>query len=488
MELPAEPVDFLIIGGGSAGCALTSRLSEDPATRVLLCEAGRDVTPSNIPSVLASPYPGRTYFQQEWLWGSLQASRGDSGTNQPTEPWFYEQARLLGGGSSINGICANRGSPHDYDEWASKGAHGWSWSDVLPYFKQLETDADYGEPLHGKSGPVPIQRHREQDWTGYTRVMAKIFADMGYAMHEDQNGPWTDGIFPTTFNVDPNGRRGSAALVYLSPEVRKRPNLTVLTETSLDRLVIKAGRVAAARFTRGNGESLTIKARQVIVSSGALQSPVVLMRSGIGPGAHLAEHGIPVQVDRPGVGENLQEHPNIGISGYLHPSARLPSREVHHLQALLRYSSNIDGIQPGDMHVAIAARGGWHAVGQRIGTLGFSATSRISDRPRAAVVVAGQALRHRLPHAVRSARYGAAEGGVPHRRACDDRSKAGRRGAGRVPQRLLAAHPRTDAARCAQRRDHRDGGAADGSQQRHPQEGHDLCGRHREYRRRTGGQ
>jgi len=102
MELPSEPVDFLIVGGGSAGCALACRLSEDPATRVVLAEAGRDVTPADIPAVLASPYPGRTYFQSEWLWGSLQASRGDSGTNQPTEPWFYEQARLLGGGSPPN--------------------------------------------------------------------------------------------------------------------------------------------------------------------------------------------------------------------------------------------------------------------------------------------------------------------------------------------------------------------------------------------------
>ena len=206
MDLSSEPVDFLIIGGGSAGCALASRLSEDPATRVLLCEAGRDVTPSNIPSVLSSAYPGRTYFQQEWLWGSLQASRGDSGTNQPTEPWLYEQARLLGGGSSINGICANRGSPYDYDEWAAMGAHGWSWPEVLPYFKKLETDADYGEPLHGKSGPVPIQRHRRVGLDWLHTHHGEDLRRYGLCQQDDQNGPWADGVFPTTINVDPNGR------------------------------------------------------------------------------------------------------------------------------------------------------------------------------------------------------------------------------------------------------------------------------------------
>lgn len=387
MDLSSDPVDFLIVVGGSAGCALAARLSEDATTRVLLAEAGRDVTPDDIPALLASPYPGRTYFQTEWLWPSLQASRGDSGTNQPTPPWFYEQARLLGGGSSINGICANRGSPYDYEEWAAKGAHGWGWSDMLPYFKKLETDAGFGEPLHGKSGPMPIQRHRRDDWTGFTRTMARIFGDMGYAMQEDQNGPWADGVFPTTFNVDQQGRRGSAALVYLSPEVRRRPNLTILTDTPLDQLIVSGGRVQSARFTRGD-ETLSIRAREVIVSTGALQSPVVLMRSGIGPGAHLAEHGIAVQADRPGVGENLQEHPGVGVSGYLHSSARLPSREAHHLQALLRYSSGVEGTPPGDMHVAIASRGGWHAVGRRIGAVGFwvnksysTGRVRLSDSP-----------------------------------------------------------------------------------------------------------
>ena len=226
-------------------------------------------------------------------------------------------------------------------------------------------------------------------------------------------------------------------------------------------------------------------ARQVIVSAGALQSPVMLMKSGIGPGAHLADHGIEVKLDRPGVGENLQEHPNIGISGYLRSSARLQSSEVHHLQALLRYSSNIDGIPPGDMHVAIAARGGWHAVGQRIGTLGFWVNKSYST---------GRVRLSSSPDK---------RSDIDFRMLSDPRDMARLKEAFRIGVRAMMAakqigvvlevfpsgySPRIrelTAPEHAQRRDHSGGRAADGCQQRGPQEDHGLCRRHRIHRRGT---
>jgi len=370
VNLSSEPADVLIAGGGSAGCVLASRLSEDPGTRVLLIEAGRDLTPEMFPAWLASAYPGRAYFNRGWLWPTLAASRGDTGTNRPGAVQFYEQARVLGGGSSINGICANRGSPDDYDEWEEHGARGWGWTEVLPYFRKLESDRDFDGPLHGKSGPLPIRRHRRQDWTGYTRGVADSFAAMGYQILDDQNGEWADGVIPTTHNVDDAGRRASAAVVYLTPEVRRRPNLHIITETVVDGLVIEGTRAVGVRLKRGT-ETIVASARQVIICMGALQSPVMLMRNGIGPGAHLRDRGIEIVADRPGVGENLLEHPNIGVSAFLAPSARLPSGEDHHLQALLRYSSGLPGTPSGDMHVAISTRASWHAVGRRIGSLGF---------------------------------------------------------------------------------------------------------------------
>ncbi len=365
---PAGAFDIVIAGGGSAGGVLAARLSEDPATRVLLVEAGPNIEEGAVPAAIASSYPGRAQFNGAWFWTGLQATMGELRGNQPATPRPYEQPRLLGGGSSVNGLGANRGQPADYDEWAAHGAAGWGWEDVLPFFRKLETDLTYGGDLHGTDGPLPIQRVRRTEWSGYIRAVEQSAGQLGLPPADDQNGEWQTGVFPTAINVDANGRRASVALAYLTPTVRRRPNLTILTGTAVRRIAIEGGRVTGL-LVEGPGGTQHIAARRVIVSSGAIGSPALLLRSGIGPGGHLAERGIQVAAARPGVGENLQEHPAIGLSAFLAPAARAPLGEHYHLQSLLRWSSGLDGTPEGDMHVAVSTRSGWHAVGQRIGTL-----------------------------------------------------------------------------------------------------------------------
>jgi len=368
MEFSTDTFDVAIAGGGSAGSVLAARLSEDPSTRVVLVEAGPNIAEGAVPPAIASAYPGSAAFNPAWFWTELRATMGELRSNQPGVPRPYEQPKVLGGGSSVNGIGANRGQPFDYEDWVAHGAKGWGWDEVLPYFRKLERDLDFDGPLHGRDGPLPICHVRRADWCGFANAVAHEAEKFGLGAVDDQNGAWQDGVIPTAANFDENGRRASVALAYLTPAVRRRPNLSIITGAVIRRIVLDGTRAQGVTMRVG-AEEKTIRARQVIVSAGALGSPVLLMRSGIGPGAHLGERGIAIATDRPGVGENLQEHPAAGVSAYLAPHARIASGKRYHLHSLVRWSSGLAATPAGDMHIAVSTRSAAHAVGRRIATL-----------------------------------------------------------------------------------------------------------------------
>ncbi|MGH7044256.1 MAG: GMC family oxidoreductase [Acetobacteraceae bacterium] len=364
--------DVLILGRGSAGCVLAARLSEMPGLSVLLVEAGKDLTVATAPADVLSNYPGKAYFNPEFTWPGLNAVLGAAAGNADSGRVTarYEQARILGGGSSINGLCANRGAPADYDEWQALGAAGWSWETVLPYFRKLERDLDFSGEYHGNDGPVAIRRFPEQDWSPFVRSVAAAVQARGYPMLADQNGRWEDGIMRVAVSVDEAGQRVSCALAYLTEAVRARPNLRVITEAHVRRIVFD-GRVAVGAEIQVAGKTELVHARQTILSCGTIHSPALLMRSGVGPVAALRALEIPVVAARAGVGQNLVEHPVVSISCYLGRSGRLANLQRHHTQAHFRFSSGVADCPPGDMILAVIARSGWHALGQRVGSLYF---------------------------------------------------------------------------------------------------------------------
>lgn len=364
--------DYVILGGGSAGCVLAARLSENPGTRVLLVEAGRNLTRDTMPAHVRSRYPGRAYLDANNIWPELEAYFAAPFDGVSRGKRRYEQGRILGGGSSVNAMVANRGAPSDYDEWGRMGAAGWSFDAALPYFRKLERDVDYGsdKTYHGAEGPIPIRRISDARMSPFVRAVGDTFVRHGFPRHADQNGKWEDGVFVGAIAVDDKGERVPASIAYLSPDVRKRPNLEILTDHTAERLLIENGRVTGAVLSPSTGGAArSVHGREIIVSTGALHTPALLMRSGIGPGAHLQEMGISTAADVPGVGANLMEHPSTAVSCYLPPSLRLADLAEHHDHAILRFTSDLPGAPEGDMHAAMIARSAWHSIGSRIGTL-----------------------------------------------------------------------------------------------------------------------
>lgn len=364
--------DYLIVGGGSSGCVLAARLSENPSTTVILLEAGMDAArPEDFPD-LANPYPGVAYSNPRYTWDGLKASLPHRGSNNPEASGSrYEQARILGGGSAINGIGANRGAPSDYDEWGAMGLDGWSWDECLPYFRKLERDLDFDNELHGRAGPFPIRRRGEAIWTPFTRAMLAVCAARDIPFLPDQNGTWEEGIFEMAVNMDEQNRRVSTAWAYLTPDVRSRPNLEIRTTTTVSRILMTEGRATGVIAQCEGEEKNTLTARRIIVCAGALATPALLMRSGIGPASHLADCGIEPLHHLPGVGQNLMEHPSSGLVSFLKPSARQRGVPDYHIPIGYRFSSGLEGCPAGDMHMNFVTRAAWHPVGRQLGSLFF---------------------------------------------------------------------------------------------------------------------
>jgi 5-(hydroxymethyl)furfural/furfural oxidase len=358
-------IDYLILGGGSAGCVLAARLSEDPNKRVCLVEAGRDIAPGKMPAAIASRYPGRAYLDERNIWQRLTARMAAQGSRR------YEQARLLGGGSAINALMTNRGAPDDYDEWGRLGAEGWSWDSCLPYFRKLETDCDFTGPLHGDAGPVRIRRTAPAFLSPFVKGVMGVLASRGLPTRADQNGEWQDGVYVGAIGVSEQGERIPVSVCYLTDEVRARPNLTLRTECVVDRVLFRGTQAVGARLLDRAGAVEEVQAQEVIVCAGAIHSPALLIRSGVGPLDQLLDLGVPLVADRPGVGGNLMEHPSIAVSALLTTQGRTPHVDEHHEQAIVRFSSGLPGTVPGDMHGAILSRSGWHSVGYRLGTMFF---------------------------------------------------------------------------------------------------------------------
>ena len=273
----------------------------------------------------------------------------------------------MGGSSSVNGMCSNRGLPSDFADWEERGATGWGWDDVLPFYRKLESDSDFDGPLHGKDGPIILKRHFQDRWPGFTRAALDAAEAEGYPDLRDQNAFFTDGYFPIAM-ANRNGKRVSAAIGYLTNEVRARPNLTIMGEAQVERLLFDGTRVTGARVHR-HGRTFDVMAGETIVSSGALHSPTLLLRSGIGPAAQLAALGIEVVADRAGVGKHLMEHPGVNLGAWMTRDARRTRDTPTHMIAALRWSSGMEGVPDGDMYIVPAARAAWHSVGDRIGIM-----------------------------------------------------------------------------------------------------------------------
>lgn len=288
--------DFIVVGGGSAGCAIAGRLSEDPDASVTLFEAG----PKDSSIWIRFPVT----FYKSFKSSLMQWYKVETLKHQNDLETQVGQARVLGGGSSLNGLIYMRGAPSDYDRWAAHGAEGWGYKDVLPYFRKAENNEVYSNEAHGQDGPLSVSN--QQHTLPLTKAWVKACQEAGLPFNPDFNSGELKGAGFYQLTTK-NGRRCSSADAYIHP-ARGRRNLNVVTNKQVTKIIIEGGRATGVQYL-DNGRLATMRAeREVVVSSGAIGSPRLLLLSGIGPASDLKRIGVEVVHDLPGVGQNLQDH------------------------------------------------------------------------------------------------------------------------------------------------------------------------------------
>lgn len=329
--------DDVIVGAGAAGVPLAVRLSEDPARRVALVEAGPYYpAASELPADLVTANI-MSLTQHDWHFSARAVDQ---------RAIRFPRGRVVGGSSAVGGTVALRGIPADFDEWAQAGNPEWSWEEVLPFYRKMEDDLDFGGEFHGKGGPIPIRRFPIQEMTPVQRHFLQACLDHGFPWVDDQNHPEATGVGPMPSNRHDATTRVSTSMGYL-PAARGRDNLTIIPAALVHRVLISEGRAYGVELSHDGTSARELTARRVILAAGTIGTPTVLLRSGIGPAEDLRRLGLPVESDLPGVGAGLNDHPRTGVFMTPKPGAENFGEPVG--QTVLRTTAN-GSDEPNDMH------------------------------------------------------------------------------------------------------------------------------------------